>query len=462
MPKNADRTTSRRNVLRLMGSGAAAAFLAACGAPSGNQTAGSTAAGSTAAGSTAAGSTAAVSTQAAEGQITIWSRTGDLFQVLDAAIPAFNRTYPNIKVNHVAVETNTIPPTLATGVDVPDGAFIEDEFLGVIAPHLHDITDWMQPYVNDLVPYKVRVNTHDGRIKGIPYDVDPGLLYYRADIVEQHGVNVDNIKTYDDLITVAKEMQAKDANLKPIRLENAPGVIILWMAMLSNQQGSGYVDAQGNLLIETEPWLNIMQWLDRVVKEGVGNRVDIFSPDDIAASDQGIHVFAPTAIWYNYGIGNLFPESKGKWRATRLPAWQEGGARAAAMGGSSFIIPAKGQNPYLAWLFYEFMMLTEEGYKAAFGPNQIYAGGIDTLLPSYIPAYDEPLMTPPAGLGGQDLWALATAVAKDIPDTVNFPTWYSQSADIIGANVQRLYDQQLTPEQVLERSAADIKSNLIR
>jgi lactose/L-arabinose transport system substrate-binding protein len=71
-------------------------------------------------------------------------------------------------------------------------------------------------------------------------------------------------------------------------------------------------------------------------------------------------------------------------------------------------------------------------------------------------------MEPPESLGGQDLWGLATEVAAEIPDTYYYPKWFGQMADILGANVQRLYDGKLTPEEVLEKSAADIRSKLMR
>src|SRR3954463_15445340 len=39
-----------------------------------------------------------------KGEITIWDRSGDLFNVFDAAIAEFNKKYPDITVNHEAVD----------------------------------------------------------------------------------------------------------------------------------------------------------------------------------------------------------------------------------------------------------------------------------------------------------------------------------------------------------------------
>lgn len=454
MPSSFGQKLSRRQVLKLLGIGAAGAALASC-APAATPAA-------TNAPAPTSPPALTPTAVAPEGEITIWDRAGDLFQVMDAAIPAFNKKYPKIKINHQPVETSKIPPTLTAGVGVPDGAFIEDEWLGVISEQLTDITQWIQPYLKDLVPYKVRVNTHDGKIQGIPYDVDPAMLFYRADILDKNGIKIEDVKTYDDIITVAKALKAKDSKLKPIRIENTPALIILWVSMFANQQGTSYINEKGDLQIDSDKFLTVMNWLKKTIDEGVASRVGFASPEDIAASDQDVQVFAPWAIWYNYEVGNLFKDSKGKWRATRLPAWTAGGNTAASMGGSSFIIPAKASHPELAWLWYEFTMLSADGTAAAFGPNAIYAKGIDTLLPSYKPAYATKLMADPAGLGGQDLWTLATSVAKDIPENYYFPKWYINMADIFGANVQSMYDGQLTPADTLKKSSDEIKAKLMR
>jgi len=456
-----DAAITRRDVLQLIGLGVGGAVVAAC-VPTGTAPTPSAAQATAGASPSVGPSATPVVTPVPQGEIVIWDRAGDLFQVAESAIPAFNRKYPDITVKHEAIETSKLAPTLTTGVGVPDGAFIEDDGLGPILEHLHDLTDWIQPYVSDLVPYKVRAASRDGRIVGIPYDVDPGLLYYREDILSKHGMSIDTIATYDDLIAAARELKAKDPNLKPIRVENVPILIVLWTGMFANQQGGSYIDASGELTIENDLFLRVLKFYKQVVDEGLASRVDVFSPGDIAANDRDLQVFVPYAIWYNYGIGSLFKESKGKFRAAELPAWEPGGGRAASMGGSSFIIPAKATNPELAWLYYEFMMFSEEGYKAYYGPSKIYPNGIDTLLPAYLPAYGTALMKPPASLGGQDLWALATDVAAQIPDTYYYPTWFGQMADIFGANVQRLYDGKMSPEEVLQKSAADIRSKLMR
>lgn len=398
-----------------------------------------------------------------EGTIVIWDRAGDLFQVFHATIPAFNKKYPRVTVKHVAVDVDAkLPTTLATGVNVPDGSFYEDNFLPVQAGHFYDLTNLMQPYVKDIPPFKVTVNTQQGRILGVPWDLDPGLLYYREDLLHKAGVDPMSITTYDQLLTAAKTLQTKlGSSVRPIHVEQDPGLTQLWVNMFANQQGVSMVDAHGKLTINSVPYLKILQWLKRVNDAGLGTRAVFNGPGDVAAVEKGQIAFYPWAIWFSYGAQFLYKKTKGLWRAMPLPAWTAGGARGAVMGGSSFIIPNKAKNPQLAWLWYEHLVFKPEGYRAVYGPNKLYPGGLNTSLPSYKPALAEQLFKNVPALGDQNLWKIATDTVKDIPGAYYYPTWYNQAVAYFGANIQRLLDGKLTPQQVLTQSANDIQTKLI-
>ncbi|GCE23032.1 ABC transporter substrate-binding protein [Dictyobacter kobayashii] len=423
---------------------AAGGLLAACGSPSST-------------------SVATGNATATEGTVTIWDRAGDLFQVFDATIESFNRKYPKIKVNHVSVDVDAkLPTTLNTGVNVPDGSFYEDNNLPILASHYYDITSWIQPYVKDIVPFKLRVNTYNNRIVGIPWDLDPGLLYYREDMLQAAGVDPASIQTYDDLIAAAKKVQGKyGPSCKPIHLEQDPGLTQLWVEMFANQQGTSMVDANGKLQINSPAYLNIMNFLKTVRDQNLGTRAAYYGPGDIAAIESNQVAFYPWAVWAVYGPDLLFKKTKGKWRAMPLPAWTQGGTRAAVMGGSSFIIPKKAKNPHLAWLFYEHLVFSKEGYSSVYGPNKVYPGGINTSIPSYLPALDTQLYKNSEGLGGQNLWQTVTSTVKDIPGNFYIAPWYNQAIPYFGTNVQRLLDGQMTPQQVLQKSSDDIQTKLV-
>lgn len=399
-----------------------------------------------------------------EGEITIWDRSGDLFEVFDDVIDDFNKKYPGIKVNHEPVDINAkLQNTLITGTDVPDGVFLDDAMVSGFADHLWDLSDVLEPYVDDIAPQKVDATTVEGGIYGVPYDLNPGLLYYNATALEAAGIDATTIETYDDLLDAARAYQEKKPEAHPIHLEQSAFLGQLQLEMYASQLGTSIADAEGELRLDSPEYEQILTFLDTVQSEGLGTRAEYLTPTDIAELENGNQVFYPWAIWFNFAPQQLLPETSGDWRAMELPAWEDGGARSGAMGGSSFVLPKEGENSELAWLFYEFLMYDEAGYTAVWGENEIYPTGLNTSIPAYLPAADpeKPLFQPIEALGGQDLWQVATTAGAQIPSGTSIPSWWNGAVDYLGNDIQKMLDGDMTPAEVIRDSTDSIQTNLI-
>ncbi|MBD3778946.1 MAG: extracellular solute-binding protein [Micrococcales bacterium] len=398
------------------------------------------------------------------GEITIWDRSGDLFEVFDAVIDDFNEVYPDVVVHHEAVDIDAkLQNTLITETDVPDGVFLDDAKVAGYADYLWDLSDVLAPYVDDIAPQKVDVNSLDGGIYGVPFDLDPGLLFYNATALEAAGVDATQIETYDDLLDAARQYQQAVPDAQPIHLEQSAFLGQLQLEMYASQLGTSIADEDGELRLDSDAYRQILGWLDTVQSEGLGTRAEYLSPSDVGPLEDGRQVFYPWAIWFSFAPEQQLTQTTGDWRAMPLPAWEEGGARSGAMGGSSFVLPKAGENADLAWLFYEFLMFDEAGYSAVWGPNDTYPNGLATSIPAYLPAADPsaPLFGPVAGLGDQDLWTTAVEAGAQIPGGAPTPSWWAGAVDYLGTDVQRMLDGELTPDQVIEQATADIQSNLV-
>lgn len=235
------------------------------------------------------------------GEITIWDRSGDLYEVFDAVIDDFEAKYPEITVNHEAVDINAkLQNTLITGTDVPDGVFLDDALVGGYAEHLWDVTDVLEPYIDDIAPQKIDATTVAGGIYGVPFDLNPGLLYYNAAALEAVGIDATTIETYDDLLAAAKEYQAAKPGSKPIHLEQSPFLGQLQLEMYASQLGTSIADSDGELRLDSDEYEQILTFLDTVQKEGLGTRAEYLSPTDIAELENGNQVFYPWAIWFDF------------------------------------------------------------------------------------------------------------------------------------------------------------------
>jgi len=402
----------------------------------------------------------------AKGTVTIWDRSGDLYKVFGASIKAFNAKYPNIKVNHQAVDIDAkLQNTLTTGTDVPDGVFLDDSLVAGYAAkgQLWNLSGLLKPYLPQIAKQKVDVASVKGGIYGVPFDTDPGLLYYNAKVLQKDGVDPSKILTYDDLLAAARKVKAADPSSGPIHLEHATFLAQLQLEMFASQQGTSLADANGKLRINSPGYQRILTFLNAVQKEKLGTRADYLGPTDIKTLDAGKQVFVPWAIWWDFAPQTLLKATKGDWRAMPLPAWTAGGARSGAMGGSSFVIPKQAKNAKLAWLFYRFLMFDKAGYSAVWGPNAVYPKGTNTSIPSYKPAADPntPLFGNVDALGGQNLWKTATSAGAQIPGGAPTPKWWAQSVNYLGANLEKMLDGTLTPNQVLSQSTSQIQTNLV-
>ncbi|WP_460810046.1 ABC transporter substrate-binding protein [Microlunatus endophyticus] len=400
----------------------------------------------------------------ASGSITLWMRNDDLLKVFKTVIPAFNKVYPKITVDMVGLDIDTkLPPTLISGTAVPDGSFYEDVNIVGQADHLYDLSTLMKPHLSDTVQFKLDVNTIDGKLVGIPWDTDPGLLYYREDILSRAGVDPDSLTSYDLLLDAADKIKSKNPKAKPIPLEQDSNLGLQWLMMLVNQQqGSGLVDGEGKLTIDTPATRNALTWIKQVADHGLGARTKFASTGQIAMLDNDTISLVPWAIWFDFLPQSGLKKSVGKWRVTQLPAWKEGGARSGVMGGSSFVIPLKAKNPELAWLFYEFALYNKIGYSTVYGPNKTYANGLNTSLPSVKAALNGPaLFKPVSQLGNQDLWPVDTKAALAIPPGYRIPPWFNQAANYLGVNMQKMIDGSMSVDDVISKSTEQIQKNLV-
>jgi len=405
----------------------------------------------------------APSEESPSGEITIWDRSGDLFNVFDAVIDDFNAKYPDIVVNHEAVDIDAkLQNALITGTEVPDGVFLDDAKVAGFADYLWDLSGVLDPYLADIAPQKVDVASIDGAVYGVPFDLDPGLLYYNATALEDADIDATQIETYDDLLEVARQYKEARPDSGPIHLEQSAFLGQLQLEMYASQLGTSMADADGELRLDSPEYEQILTFLDTVRAEDLGTRAEYLSPTDIETLESGEQVLYPWAIWFSFATQQLLPETAGDWRAMPLPAWDAGGPRSGAMGGSSFVLPKEGESSELAWLFYEFLMFDEAGYTAVWRPNDVYPNGLNTSIPSYLPAMDGPaLFGPVDALGGQALWAVAVEAGKEIPGGAPIPPWWAGAVDYLGNDLQRMLDGDLTPAEVLAQSTQDIQANLV-
>ena len=180
--------------------------------------------------------------------------------------------------------------------------------------------------------------TSRGRIFGLPHDVHPVALAYRSDIVEQAGIDVSEIKTWDDFERVMRPL-VKDldgdgkADRYPINMWYSS---IGHIEVLMLQAGGAFFDEDGALVIDSEVnarvIAKVISWM------GGPDRIAIDAPAFTASGNylrlEDRVVCELMADWMVGAWKVDLPGLGGKLKLMPLPAWEEGGRRTGVMGGT--------------------------------------------------------------------------------------------------------------------------------
>ncbi|XAL98350.1 ABC transporter substrate-binding protein [Phycisphaeraceae bacterium D3-23] len=295
----------------------------------------------------------------------------------------------------------------------------------------YDLTDIIKQEGIDqrLNPASFAPWTSRGRIFGLPHDVHPVLLCYRADLVEAAGIDVNDIETWDDFERLMRPLIADlDDNGTSDRY-----LLGLWYTSLDDlqvlllQAGGGTFDTDGNSLIASDANVQVIA---RVVSWCLGpDRIAIdapeFSPSGNQLKLEGRVVAALMPDWLAGVWIDSMPALGGKLKLMPIPAWEPGGRRTSVRGGTMIAIPKTTSDFDAAWTFAKELYLSTDLARELFVSNHIISPMMDL--------WDEPYYAEPSDyFSGQQSGLAFIEQALDVPPRSSSP--YHQIA------MQRILD----------------------
>jgi len=267
--------------------------------------------------------------------------------------------------------------------------------------------------------------TSRGRIFGLPHDVHPVMLVYRADLVEAAGIDLSKVETWAEFFAAMRPLMADgDGDGRPDRY-----LLNFWpnnrdlMELLLLQAGGGLFDADERVAIATER--NAFVLASLATWCGGPRRIAVDAPDFTAAGNalrlQGVVVAALMPDWLA-GIWKLdMPDLGGKLRLMPLPAWEKGGLRTSVVGGTMLGITKSSKDIEASWMLAKRLYLDPETHAAFFKRT--------TIIPPFKGSWDHPaFFAPDPYFGGQASGRLFIAQAGDVPlrpaSPYNLPALY--------------------------------------
>lgn len=359
-------------------------------------------------------------------EVTAWAWNINV-PVLEKAAKEFEKDHPDFKLKIVELGREDVYSKLTTGLQaggkgLPDIVLVEDDrvqgYLESFPEAFMNVSEkGFGDHAKQFATYKIDLLTQeDGDIYGFPFDAGPTGVFYRTDYFEKAGINPDEIKTWDDLIKAGTVIKEKvGVNLLGLDLNGDDGLY----RMIMNQQGTLYFNEKGDIDFLSEPSKNAMSVIKKMndadlIKNTVG--WDAW----ISAMANGDVAIAPSGAWLSGSLTQQAIDTSGKWGVFQLPAFEEGGNRAANLGGSNYVILDSSEKKDEAYEFMEYFATSEDAQLDAM------SGG---LFPSLNTIYDNEVFTAEDKFfSNQSIWKLFADEMKDIP-SVNYTNNYTLAQD---------------------------------
>ncbi|HWA08368.1 MAG TPA: extracellular solute-binding protein [Opitutaceae bacterium] len=256
--------------------------------------------------------------------------------------------------------------------------------------------------------------TSHGRIYGIPHDIHPVGLAYRADIVEAAGIDMTQVETWDDFFRLLSPlMKDLDGDGRPDRY-----LLNFWpspanrnlIETLVLQGGGRLFDDDGRPVLNSEANAHIVATL--VTWLAGPRRMCIDAPEQTAGGDQmranGTVLASLMPDWLAGAWENFNPALAGKVKIIPLPAWTRGGRRTSVLGGTMLGIPKTTADFEQSWRMAKYLYLSPASAEALYRNVRILTPV--TSLWS-LPVFHEP----DPYFSGQKIGELFIRLAPDVP-----------------------------------------------
>lgn len=233
--------------------------------------------------------------------------------------------------------------------------------------------------------------TTRGRIFGLPHDVHPVMLGYRADIVEAAGIDVATIETWEDFVRVLRPLMAeRDEDGRPRRY-----LLNLWethfevIELLLLQAGGTLFDSAGRPTLDDPVTATVLAQVAAwcTGPERIAADVPYFSASGNKLLLDAYVVASFVPDWMCNIWRNEIPQLAGKVKLMPLPAWRPGGRRTSVWGGTMLGISRTDANQEALWRFAKHLYLSPTSARELYRRGDIITP-VKSLWSD--PVFDEP------------------------------------------------------------------------
>ena len=191
----------------------------------------------------------------------------------------------------------------------------------------------------------------DGKIYGLPMEVEPMAMYYSVKAFEEAGLNENDVpKTWDELLEIGQEadhrrpLRRAVRDRRPATTRTSPGIPFMW------QGGGEFQTADGKSAFNSPATVQALKLWQDAINSGAAPRQVLGGGgwDIVANLGSGYCAMQNVGIWGISAMDNNAPDFH--YGIFKLPT-PTGGKYVTVGGGWAFVANAKGKNPEAAGKF---------------------------------------------------------------------------------------------------------------
>jgi sorbitol/mannitol transport system substrate-binding protein len=175
----------------------------------------------------------------------------------------FEESNPDMKLNWVITEENTIRQRITTDVSTGSGQF-DIVQIGLYETPIFAKRGWLRPMGNFPADYdlddvfkSLRDGlSYDGKLYALPFYGESSMLMYRKDLLDEKGLKMPEQPKYEDIKKIADALTDKTKGFYGITLRGKPGwgENMAFLGTLINTFGGTWFDMKWNPTLDTPEW----------------------------------------------------------------------------------------------------------------------------------------------------------------------------------------------------------------
>ncbi|WP_276353752.1 ABC transporter substrate-binding protein [Cohnella caldifontis] len=301
--------------------------------------------------------------------LTFWTYVEQHSEFFQDAAKTWNEKHPD---EQIEIKTETYPIeemhsklliTLQSGDGAPDIVDVNvarfSDFMQGKEKVFVPLNEVIEPEKGSFLEPVLDIYKYDGNYYGIEYHVGSPMMFYNTEILDQAGVKVEDIVTWDDLHEAGKKvLQATGKPIITFEVKDSWSYYIM-----AGERGGDYFDEKGNTIIDSEENAKTLAFMLEMLKDGTA----VTTPGGGFHTEEYYGFMSKNGaasmlecMWYMGRFTDYMPELSGKIRMAPPPVWDANSVY-PVFGGTATSVTTLSKHQDLAVRFLAEAKISAEG-----------------------------------------------------------------------------------------------------